>query len=90
VANTWTELTAHEVYAMVREGKECENPQISSVAATFEKAITYAFAGRLIRNAEVRGSTPLCSTIQLTSLQQISSLVVHLVQLAVWPKRGQK
>jgi hypothetical protein len=32
------------------------------VAATFERANTYVFAGRLIRNAEVRGSIPLCST----------------------------
>jgi|GEM_PF-5912032 len=35
---------------------------ISSVAATVEKASTYVFAERLIRNAEVRGSIPLCST----------------------------
>ena len=27
-----------------------------------EKASTYVFAERLIRNAEVRGSIPLCST----------------------------
>jgi hypothetical protein len=31
------------------------------VAATLEKAITYVFAGKLIRHAEVRGSIPLCS-----------------------------
>ena len=47
---------------MVRNGKECNNDRFSSVAATFEKAITYVFAGSLIRNAEVRGSIPLCST----------------------------
>jgi hypothetical protein len=47
----------------VRNGKECKNLQFSTVAATFEKASTYVFAGRLIRNAEVRGSIPLCSTI---------------------------
>jgi uncharacterized membrane protein len=47
---------------MVRNGKEPENLDFSSVAATFEKAITYVFAGSLIRNAEVRGSIPLCST----------------------------
>src|SRR5687767_6670345 len=44
-------------------GKNVKTIEFSSVAATFEKAITYVFAGRLIRNAEVRGSTPLCSTI---------------------------
>jgi len=47
---------------MVTNGKECKNPSFSSVAATVEKASTYVFAERLIRNAEVRGSTPLCST----------------------------
>ena len=43
-------------------GKNGKNLDFSSVAATFEKAITYVFAGSLIRNAEVRGSIPLCST----------------------------
>jgi len=33
-------------------------PLISSVAATVKRASTYVFAERLIRNAEVRGSTP--------------------------------
>ena len=47
---------------MRRNGKEPENLDFSSVAATLETAITYVFAERLIRNAEVRGSTPLCST----------------------------
>jgi hypothetical protein len=40
VANTWPKITARDVYAMVRNGKKRENPNISSVAATFEKAIT--------------------------------------------------
>jgi hypothetical protein len=53
VANTWPKITARDVYAMVRNGKERKNCDFSSVAATFEKAITYVFAGRLIRNAEV-------------------------------------
>ena len=35
------------------------------VAATLEKAITYAFAESPIRNAEARGSNPRCSTITL-------------------------
>ena len=47
---------------MLRNGKERENLDFSSVAATLEKAITYVFAERLIRNAEVRGSIPLCSS----------------------------
>jgi hypothetical protein len=62
VANTWPKITALGVYAMVRNGKERENLDFSSVATTFEKAITYVFAESLIRNAEVRGSIPLCST----------------------------
>jgi hypothetical protein len=35
-----------------------------------EKASTYVFAGRLIRNAEVRGSIPLCSTNRIKYLRQ--------------------
>ena len=62
MANTWPKIIARGVYAMVRNGKERENCDFPSVAATFEKAITYVFAGSLIRNAEVRGSIPLCST----------------------------
>jgi len=26
LANTWPKITAHDVYAMVRHGKECKNP----------------------------------------------------------------
>jgi hypothetical protein len=48
---------------MVTNGKEQENLDFSSVAATFEKAITYVFAESPIRNAEARSSTLLCSTI---------------------------
>src|ERR1051326_6927894 len=55
---------------MVRNGKEHKNSRFSSVAATVEKASTYVFAGRLIRNAEVRGSTPLCSTNRINDLGQ--------------------
>jgi hypothetical protein len=62
VANTWTKITASGVYAMVTNGKERENLDFSSVAATLEKAITYVFAGSPIRNAEARSSTLLCST----------------------------
>jgi hypothetical protein len=62
VANTWTKITARRVYRTGRNGKEGENFSFSSVAATFEKAITYVFAGSPIRNAEARSSTLLCST----------------------------
>src|ERR1044072_2306068 len=55
---------------MVRNRKECKNPRFSSVAATVERASTYVFARRLIRNAEVRGSTPLCSTNRINDLGQ--------------------
>jgi hypothetical protein len=47
---------------MVTNGKEQENLDFSLVAATFEKAITYVFAGSPIRNAEARSLTLLCST----------------------------
>jgi len=53
VANTWTELTALDVYAMATNGKELQNPWFSLVG-NFEKATTYVFAGRLIR---IRRST---------------------------------
>ena len=53
---------------MVRNGEKPENLDFSSVAATFEKANTYVFAGSLIRNAEVRGSIPLCSTKRIKYL----------------------
>src|SRR3989442_14776427 len=62
VANTWPKKTGRDVYAMVRNGKKPENPQNLSVAATLEKANTYVFAESPIRNAEARGSIPLCST----------------------------
>ncbi len=62
MANTWTKKTGRDVYAMVTNGKEAENPYNLLVAATFEKAITYVFAGSLIRNAEARSSTLLWST----------------------------
>jgi len=40
MANMWPKITARDVYAMVKDVKECENLDFSSVAATFEKAIT--------------------------------------------------
>ena len=73
LANTCPKITGHGVYAMVRNGKEPENLDFSSVAATFETA-TYVFAGRLIRNAEVRGSIPLCST---NNSHTFNSLLTH-------------
>jgi len=59
------------------------------VAATVEKANTYVFAGRLIRNAEVRGSTPLCSTsksIHINSLATLSQLGAIFQLANTWPK----
>ena len=52
------------------------NLDFSSVAATVEKAITYVFAERLIRNAEVRGSTPLCST---NNSREVSHDLVNVI-----------
>ncbi len=49
---------------MGKNGKEPENLDFSSVAATFETASTYVFAERLIRNAEVRGSIPSAPPIE--------------------------
>ena len=66
VANLWTEFAAHRGEALATNGKELQNPYYSLVAATFEKANTYVFAGRLIRNAEARSSTLLCSTIYIS------------------------
>ena len=40
VANTWPKITALNVYAMVKNGKEPENPLNLLVAATFEMANT--------------------------------------------------
>ena len=65
----------------VRDGKALEKtgkPLKSLVASTFEKAITYVFAESPIRNAEVRGSIPLCSTNQIRHLQP-PALVAVLV-----------
>ncbi len=47
---------------MVTNGKKLENPYNLLGAATLEKAITYAFTESPIRNAEVVGSSPTCST----------------------------
>ena len=54
-------------------GKNRKTLEISSVAATFEKAITYVFAGSLIRNAEARSSTLLCSTINTNSFNHLQA-----------------
>src|ERR1044072_7399198 len=62
LANTWTKITARDRHAMVRNRKERKTSRISAVAATVEKSSTYVCAERLIRIAEGRGSTPLCST----------------------------
>ena len=72
MANTWPKITARYGYAMVTKGKERENPWNLLVAATFEKAITYVFAERIIRNAEARSSTLLCSTNKLPILHTLT------------------
>lgn len=64
--------------------------RISLVAATFEKANTYVFAERLIRNAEVRGSTPLCSTNNSHSFNNLAphgqlGPTSHLAK--TWPEK---
>ena len=75
---------------MVRNVKGCKNPRFSSVAATFEKAITYVFAGSPFRNAEVRGSIPLCSTnnIQFLNYLQSQPPKSQFSQVAnTWPEK---
>jgi hypothetical protein len=79
VANLWTEFAAQHSEALATNGKELQNPGFSSVAATFEKAITYVSAGRLIRNAEVRGSTPLCSTKESRTYGRAATLPFSFV-----------
>ena len=44
-------------------GRNVKTPSKSVVAATFEKAKTYVFAGPLVRDREVGGSNPLAPTI---------------------------
>ncbi|SRR5258705_7674282 len=79
VANTWPKITAREGYAMVRNGKEPKNPYFSLVAATFEKAITYVFAGSVIRNSEARSSTLLCSTNKFLPLKTYHYKLISLI-----------
>jgi hypothetical protein len=74
---------------MVKNGKEWENTSFSSVAATFEKAITYVFAEIPIRNAEARSSTPLCSTKNTTAPQSLHLQPVK-ADFFNWPIRGQR
>jgi hypothetical protein len=50
VANFWTEFTAFDRHAMGADVKECKNLRKCLVAATFEKAKTYVFAGSQIMN----------------------------------------
>jgi hypothetical protein len=50
VANLWTEFTAFDCYAMGANVRECKKPNKTLVAATFEKANTYVFAGMVIMN----------------------------------------
>ena len=90
MANLWTEFAAHRSEALSTNGKEPQNSNKLVVAATFEKAITYVFAGRLIRNAEVRGSTPLCSTSEPHFFNNLQAQLreTRFPQLAnIWPEK---
>ena len=76
----------------VRDGKEWERtgkPLNLLVAATLEKAITYAFAESPIRNAEARSSTLLCSTNNLSPFNNLP-LQNLKTDFSKWPIRGQK
>jgi hypothetical protein len=75
---------------MVRNGKEPENLDFFTVAATFEKAITYVFAGSPFRNAEARSSTLLCSTNNPAGFKylQPQPLKTQFSQVAnTWPEK---
>ena len=75
---------------MVRNGKEPETLDFLRWPATFEKASTYVFAGRLIRNAEVRGSTPLCSNNNSHNSNNLATAIKlgPFRQLAnTWPEK---
>jgi hypothetical protein len=58
VANLWTEFPASDGYAMGTNLKECKKLSKTLVAATFEKAKTYIFAGTYIHDREVPSSSP--------------------------------
>jgi len=53
-------------------GKNRKTLNYLAVAATLEKANTYVFAERLIRNAEARSSTLLCSTNNLSAFNKFT------------------
>ena len=63
-------------------GKNVKTPIFLRVAATVEKASTYVFAERLIRNAEVEGSNPFCST-KLICLTYLARRVPPISLLSV-------
>jgi hypothetical protein len=65
---------------MERTGK----PRFSSVAATFETASTYVFAGRLIRKAEVRGSAPSAPPFGFNDLQRRHWVTIFALA-TTWP-----
>ena len=64
---------------MVKNGNGCENPRVSLVAATFEKAKTYVFAAPIIRDREVGGSNPLAPTSNSQSINYLRSEAVTLL-----------
>ena len=70
---------------MVRNGKEPETLEISWWLQLSKRQLLTFFAESLIRNAEARSSTLLCSTIYFQPLQPPATVAV----LANWPIRGQ-
>ena len=71
---------------MVSNGKKPENPQNLLVAATLEKANTYVFAESPIRNAEVVGSNPICSTKSLSFNGLASCLKLRTHVAKTWKR----
>ncbi len=58
----------------LRDGNEshgAQNPNKTLVAATFEKAKTYIFAGTYVWDREVGGSNPLAPTINLNPFNNL-------------------
>src|SRR5437016_6750561 len=60
-------------------GRNVKNPSKSVVAATFEKANTYVFAGPSVWDREVGGSNPLAPTNHINNLRLPALAAVSLV-----------
>jgi hypothetical protein len=82
VANLWTKFTAFDRYAMAPYVKECENPNETLVAATFEKAkLTFL---RTIKFGTVRSEVRILSPRPLIPIPSNTYGRQHW-RLVFWP-----